>query len=86
MREVFAYSDDRAEAAWVADRPDSPPNSMLYLLETFSLVVVLARRGAEQDDLESYSSEDINDAVLVRHFGIITVNEKPLFDCFFPLR
>ncbi len=32
VRELFAYPDDKAEAAWDADRPDSPPNSMLYLI------------------------------------------------------
>lgn len=54
--------------------------------EAFSLVVFLARPGVEQDDLERYSSEDINDAALVRHFGITTVNGRPVFDGFFPLR
>lgn len=53
---------------------------------TFSLVVVLARPGGEQDELESYRSQDINDAGLVRHFGIATVDGKPLFDGFFALR
>lgn len=52
---------------------------------TFSLVVVLARPGGEQDELESYRSQDINDAGLVRHFGIATVDGKPLFDGFFAL-
>lgn len=52
----------------------------------FSLVVVLARPGGEQDELESYRSQDINDAGLVRHFGIATVDGKPLFDGFFALR
>ena len=32
VREIFAYADDKAEAAWDADNPESPPNSMLYLL------------------------------------------------------
>jgi hypothetical protein len=32
VRELLAYPDDRAEAAWDADSPDSPPNSMLYLI------------------------------------------------------
>jgi hypothetical protein len=54
--------------------------------QAFSLVVVLARPGAEQDDLERYDSADINDAALVRHFGITTVDGRPLFDGFFPLR
>ncbi len=55
--------------------------------EAFRLVVVLARTGPEQDDLdEPYCSQDINDAALLRHFGITTVDGKPLFDGFFPLR
>ncbi len=55
--------------------------------ESFSLVVVLARPGEEQDDLDDpYRSQDINDAALLRHFGITTVNGKPLFDGLFPLR
>ncbi len=32
VREVLAYPDADAEAAWDADSPDSPPNSMLYLI------------------------------------------------------
>lgn len=54
--------------------------------EVFSLVVVLARPRAEQDGLEQYDSGDISDAALVRHFGITTVDGRPLFDGFFPLR
>jgi hypothetical protein len=55
--------------------------------EAFSLMVVLGRPGLGQDDLdEPYRSQDINDAALLRHFGITTVNGKPLFDGFFRLR
>ncbi len=54
--------------------------------EVFSLVVTLARPGQDQDNLETYSSNDINDATLLRHFGITTVDGRPLFDGFFPLR
>ena len=32
VHELFAYPNQRAEAAWDADSPDSPPNSMLYLI------------------------------------------------------
>jgi hypothetical protein len=32
VRELLAYPDADAEAMWDADRPDSPPNSMLYLI------------------------------------------------------
>ena len=42
VRELFAYPDDRAEAAWDSDCPDPPPNSMLYLiLSPGSVTVVL---------------------------------------------
>ena len=54
--------------------------------QTFSLVVTVARPGQDQDDLETYSSNDINDATLLRHFGITTLDGRPLFDGFFPLR
>jgi hypothetical protein len=54
--------------------------------QSFSLKVMLARPAAEQDDFEEYRSSDINDAALVRHFGITTVDGRPLFDGFFPLR
>ncbi len=53
-------------------------------LQAFSLSVTLARPGA--DELETYSTHDINDAALVRNFGITTVDRRPLFDGFFPLR
>jgi hypothetical protein len=32
VRELFAYPDEGAEAAWNAGSPDVPPNSMLYLI------------------------------------------------------
>jgi hypothetical protein len=54
--------------------------------EAFRLVVILARPGEEGDELEEYRSTDINDAALVRHFGITTVDGRPLFDGFFPMR
>ena len=54
--------------------------------EAFSLVVTLARTASGDNQLEIYRSDDINDAVLVRHFGITTVDRLPLFDGFFPIR
>jgi hypothetical protein len=54
--------------------------------EAFRLVVILARPGEEQDNLEVYGSDDIHDAALVRHFGITTIDGKPVLDGFFPLR
>jgi hypothetical protein len=32
VRELLAYCNADAEAAWDADRPDSPENSMIYLI------------------------------------------------------
>jgi hypothetical protein len=32
VRELLLYPNSEAEAAWDADRPDSPENSMLYLI------------------------------------------------------
>jgi hypothetical protein len=54
--------------------------------EPFSLVVTLARPGDGQDVLEEYRSEDVNDAALVRHFGITTISGRRVVDGFFPLR
>jgi hypothetical protein len=55
-------------------------------LEAFSLAVTLGRPGQDQDELETYRTNDINDAALLRHFGITTVDKRPLFDGFFPSR
>jgi hypothetical protein len=52
----------------------------------FSLSVTLARKGEGQDELETYHTKDINDAALLRHFGITTMDGRPLFDGFFPVR
>jgi hypothetical protein len=42
VRELFAYPDDRAEAAWDAGSPEAPPNSMLYfILSADSITAVL---------------------------------------------
>jgi hypothetical protein len=54
--------------------------------EAFSLSVTLARPGEKQDELETYRTDDINDATLLRNFGITTLGRRPLFDGFFPLR
>jgi hypothetical protein len=48
-------------------------------LEEFSLLVVLARPGAEADYEEEYRSQNIMDARLLWYFGVGTVCEKPLF-------
>ena len=54
--------------------------------EVFNLTVTLARTGDGQESLEEYQSQDINDASLLRHFGIATISGQPLFDGFYPLR
>lgn len=54
--------------------------------DSFRLVVVLARPGQSEAGLEEYSSDDVNDAKLLRHFGITTLDGRPLFDGFFPLK
>src|SRR5712692_6293651 len=42
VQELLAYVNAQAEAAWDADRPDSPPNSMLYLIPSpLSVTVVM---------------------------------------------
>src|SRR5437879_2036271 len=51
--------------------------------EAFSLSVTLAHQGEEQGELETYRTNDINDAALLRHLGITTVDKRPLFDGFF---
>ena len=54
--------------------------------EAFSLTVRLARPGEEPDEWDQYHTDDINDAALLRHFGITTVDNRPLFDGFNPYR
>jgi len=54
--------------------------------EAFGLSVTLARRAKDRDEPETYTTNDINDAALLRHFAITTVDGRPLFDGFFPLR
>lgn len=41
VRELLVYSDERAEAAWDADDPNSPTNSMLYLILSPHFVTVV---------------------------------------------
>lgn len=42
VQQLLIYHDEHAEAAWDADRADSPPNSMLYVIlsEDFVTIVV----------------------------------------------
>ncbi len=55
-------------------------------MESFSLRVTLARPGEPEEELEAYNSRDINDAALLRNFGITTIDGCPLFDGFLPQR
>lgn len=41
VHELFAYQDPQAENAWDADRPDSPPNSMVYLILSSEFVTAV---------------------------------------------
>ena len=41
VREVLAYPDADAEAAWDTDSPDSPPNSMLYLIASPNFITAV---------------------------------------------
>jgi hypothetical protein len=49
----------------------------------FELVVNLAHSEGAED---VYRSTDINDAALLRHFGIVIISGAPLFAGFYPLR
>ena len=54
--------------------------------DRFQLVITLALPDGDSSSPEVYESDDINDAKLLRHFGITTIDGRPLFDGFFPLR
>jgi len=41
VREVLVYPNADAEAAWDADNPGSPPNSMLYLILSTDFITVV---------------------------------------------
>lgn len=51
--------------------------------DRFELVATLAHPSGTDD---IYRSADINDATLLRHFGIVVINGAPLFEGFYPLR
>ena len=51
--------------------------------QNFQLQVILATPYGETDS--PYESTNINDAGLLRHFGIMTMNGQPLFDGFYAL-
>jgi hypothetical protein len=53
-------------------------------LEDFRMRIALVSPYGEPS--EEYQSADINDAALLRHFGILKMNGRPVFDGFYPLR
>jgi hypothetical protein len=56
-----------------------------YLTEhTFEMAVRLSSADAGGED-EVYQSQDIDDAVILRHLGVMKMNEMPIFDGFYPL-
>lgn len=60
---------------------------MTYLeRRNFSLVVRLAHADGVGERVDEYRSTDVNDASLIRHFGIATISGTPLFEGFYPLR
>ena len=53
--------------------------------ESFRLRVVL-RSPYDAESPETYESQDISDAVFLRHLGIAKVNDRPVFDGYYALR
>ena len=53
------------------------------LQQRFKLKVILSAEGPAAQ--ECYESTSIDDAALLRHFGIMTMDDKPIFDGFYPL-
>jgi hypothetical protein len=51
----------------------------------FRLEVVLNNSPYETQE-ETYESTDIGDAALLRHFGILTMDNKPIFDGFYAIK
>ena len=51
----------------------------------FGLEVVLANSPYDTQE-EIYESTDIGDAALLRHFGVMTMDNKPIFDGFYALK
>ena len=51
----------------------------------FRLEVALANSPYDTQE-EIYESTDIGDAALLRHFGIMTMDDKPIFDGFYALK
>lgn len=52
--------------------------------DSFRLRVILGSPYSNND--EEYESPNINDFSLLRHFAVMEINHKPVFDGFYPLR
>lgn len=52
--------------------------------ESFQMRVRL-RSPYEGGEDEIYESQDIDDAVILRHLGVMKMDDKPIFDGFYPL-
>ena len=53
--------------------------------QAFQMAVRLTSSYEDGAEDEVYESEDINDAVILRHLGIMKMNGAPVFDGFYPL-
>ena len=54
------------------------------LQNRFSLRIQLV--SPEDGTSEEYASEDIDDAAVLRHFGILKMGDRPVFDGFYALQ
>lgn len=59
---------------------------MEYEQEQSFLLRVRLKSMYEGNEPEEYETTDIDDAVVLRHFGIMKMNDRPVFDGFYPLR
>lgn len=58
-----------------------------YEIQTaFSMEITLRPSGRGNRDSETYTSDNIEDVNLLKHFGIMRHDDKPVFDGFYPLR
>ncbi len=59
--------------------------SVKYASEQAFHMTVKLRSPYDEDD-EIYESHDIDDAVILRHLGVMKMNGMPIFDGFYPLK
>jgi hypothetical protein len=73
--------------AWRAIRGAEIRDVRLDFRRSRSCDFVVVLRDAEADGRdEIYESDNIEDAALLRHFGIARIDGRPVFDGFWPLR